>query len=147
MARDFNTFSFTGRICQDAQLLEGGKGPRLSFAVANNQGFYNADNEWVDIVSYFDCVLFGPAAERKAGQLTKGTLVVVQGRVSTSAYEDKDGKRRKSWSVIVDKVQAMAKPKSQGGELGPEPVYKPEDAQAAPVVPVSYVPNFEEFYD
>lgn len=137
--QDFNSLFASGRIAQDAALTnEEGKVPRINFCLVTNQGYIDRESgEWVDQVSFLDCVLFGPGAtEARAEALKKGVRVVLQGRVVTNTWESAEGARRKGWSVQVSKVDAMGKPK-QAEPFGAE---SPQGD-----LPVSYIPEFYEY--
>lgn len=52
---------------------------------------------------FIDCVAFGRGAEFAQKYLNKGGKIAVEGRIQTRNWEDKDGNKRKSVEVIVDR--------------------------------------------
>ena len=62
-------------------------------------------NEWKDGDSLFlTCSVWRQAAENVAESLTKGTRVVVQGRLKSRQYETREGERRTVFEIDVDEV-------------------------------------------
>jgi len=95
----------------------------LSCRVASNYRRRDAETrEWVDATNWYRVSMFGRLAERVAGQvsagrLTKGTRVVVFGRLEASGYMDRNNQPQPSLDVTADDVVLM-EPRREGGEFG-----------------------------
>ena len=69
--------------------------PVLSFRVASNYRKRDAETrDWVDATNWYRVTTFGRLAERLSeqagsGRLTKGTRIIVFGRLEASAYMDR----------------------------------------------------------
>jgi single-strand DNA-binding protein len=76
-----------------------------SFTVASTpRTFDKQSNEWKDGESLFlRCSVWRQAAENVAESLTKGTRVIVQGRLTQRSYE-KDGQTRTVVEMTADEV-------------------------------------------
>src|SRR5207302_2677468 len=62
-------------------------------------------NEWKDGDSLFlTCNVWRQAAENVAESLTRGTRVIVSGRLRQRSYETKEGEKRTVYEVEVDDV-------------------------------------------
>ncbi|RRD60863.1 single-stranded DNA-binding protein [Leucobacter sp. OH1287] len=62
-------------------------------------------NEWVDGETlWLGCRAYGQYAENIANSLTKGTRVVVQGKLSQRSYTDNQGQQRTSLELEVDEI-------------------------------------------
>ena len=69
--------------------------------VANNQREKSKSGEWEDRANYFDVVIFGGRADACLKHLSKGSEVVVLGRLRWSEYLDKTtDKKRESISMV-----------------------------------------------
>ena len=67
--------------------------------------FNKASNEWEDGNTLFlPCSIWRDAAEHCAESLTKGTRVIVQGRLQQRSYDDREGNKRTIYEVAVDEV-------------------------------------------
>ena len=77
-----------------------------NFTVASTpRAFDRQSNEWKDQETLFmRCSVWREAAENVAESLTKGTRVIVQGRLKARSYETKEGERRTSTELEVDEI-------------------------------------------
>lgn len=75
----------------------------LSFRGASNRTF-TSNGEKQERTSWFRFSMFGPRAEKLAQYLTKGTTVIVTGRLEQRNYEDKDGNKREIVEVHVNEL-------------------------------------------
>lgn len=67
-------------------------------------------------VDFFNLVAFGKTAEFLGKWFSKGSKLLVEGRVQIENYEDKEGNQRKDVSVVVENVEfADSKKSSDGG--------------------------------
>lgn len=85
----------------------------------------NQTNDWRDGETLFvRCTVWRRVAEHVGDSLTKGTRVIVTGRLSRSSYEGRDGTTRDSLQLDVDEIGpslqfATAKvTRSTGGNSG-----------------------------
>jgi single-strand DNA-binding protein len=76
------------------------------FRVASTPRFLDKNtNEWKDGDSLFlTCNVWRQAAENVAESLTRGTRVIVSGRLRQRSYETKEGEKRTVYEVEVDDV-------------------------------------------
>ena len=77
-----------------------------SFTVASTpRSFDKNANEWRDGETLFmRCSIWREAAENVAETLTKGTRVIVQGRLTQRSYETRDGDKRTVIEMQVDEI-------------------------------------------
>ena len=77
-----------------------------NFTVASTPRTFNRQsNEWEDGETLFlRCNVWREAAENVAATLTKGMRVIVQGRLKSRSYQDREGNNRTSWELDVDEV-------------------------------------------
>ena len=75
----------------------------VRFSVASTERVRRNDT-WEDgDTTWFNCVAFGNTAEMMVETLHKGDPVIVDGKIKIRDYE-KDGEKRQSVDVIVDKI-------------------------------------------
>ena len=76
-----------------------------------------------DAVDFFNLVAWDKTAEFCGRYLTKGSRVLVEGRLQTSSYENKEGVKVNSVEIWVDNIEfAGARPSSGGnGNFGDRP--------------------------
>lgn len=130
MAGD-TTITVIGNLTADPELRFTGSGAAVcNFTVASTpRQFDKQQNEWVDQETLFmRCSVWREAAENVAESLTKGTRVIVQGRLKVRSYETKEGERRTSTELEVDEVgpslkyasAQVARNAREGGQNAPQ---------------------------
>ena len=77
----------------------------VTFSVAVNERRKNQRGEWEDVASFIDCTIFGNRAHALAPYLTKGTKVMVSGKLRQSSWEAKDGSKRSRVELIADEIE------------------------------------------
>ena len=101
------TITIIGNLVADVELRFTPAGAAVAnFTVASTPRTFNkASNEWEDGNTLFlPCSIWRDAAEHCAESLTKGTRVIVQGRLQQRSYDDREGNKRTIYEVAVDEV-------------------------------------------
>ena len=101
-----NTITVVGNITRDPELkfLNSGQATvRLSVAV-NRRWQNRQTQEWEERVSYFEVTGYGPMAENAANSLTKGTRVIVNGRLEQRSWETPEGDKRSIIEINADEI-------------------------------------------
>ncbi len=103
MATD-STVTIVGNLTRDPELrfTAGGKGI-ASFGVAVNRR-YQQNGEWQEKVSFFNVTAWDTLGENIAASLTKGTRVIVTGRLEQREYETKEGEKRNVVEIVADEI-------------------------------------------
>ena len=101
-----NHVSIVGNLTRDPELRFTQSGQATaSFGVAVNRRWQNRQtNEWEEAVSFFDVVCWGQLAENTAQSLTKGTRIMVSGRLDQRSWETPDHERRSKIEITADEV-------------------------------------------
>ncbi|MEO3751723.1 single-stranded DNA-binding protein [Streptomyces sp. B6B3] len=98
-----------GNLVDDPELRFTASGAAVAkFRVASTPRVFDRQtSEWRDGESLFlTCSVWRQAAENVAESLTKGTRVIVQGRLKQRSYEDREGIKRTVFELEVDEVGA-----------------------------------------
>jgi len=99
-----NIYSFTGRLARDSETRFTPGGMAIcNFTVAVDYGFGDKKG-----TNWLRCSLFGKRAEGQLPKyLVKGTQVAISGELRVREYDDKDGVKRTSVEVSVDKLDLI----------------------------------------
>jgi single-strand DNA-binding protein len=100
------------------------------------------NGEWQEQTSYFNITAWGTLGENAAATLTKGSRVIVTGRLEQREYTNRDGDKRTAIEIVADELgpslrwataQVERTPRDGGGNGGggrsggggsqPEPFY------------------------
>jgi single-strand DNA-binding protein len=107
MAAGDTQITIAGNLVDDPELRFTPSGqPVAKFRVASTPRFRdNTTGEWKDGDSLFlTCNVWRQAAENVAESLTRGTRVIVSGRLRQRSYETKEGEKRTVYEIEVDDV-------------------------------------------
>ena len=108
-----NNVVLIGRLVRDVDLKFTNSGKAATnFTLAVNRDFKNEQGE--NEADFISCAAFGKQAENMARFLGKGSLIGVEGRISTRSYQAKDGKTVYITEVITNKVTFIESKKQQG---------------------------------
>jgi single-strand DNA-binding protein len=101
----YNKFFGVGRITKDFDLKFTPNGHAVATTnIAIDSGF--GDNKKTD---FLPLVVWGKQAESVATYTHKGSLILVEGRVSTRNYEGKDGRKVYITEIIAENVRFLEK--------------------------------------
>jgi single-strand DNA-binding protein len=101
------TITVIGNLTADVELRFTPSGsPVANFTVASTpRTFDRQANEFKDGETLFlRCSIWRDAAENVAESLTKGMRVMVQGRLKSRSYDDKEGQKRTVIEMDVDEI-------------------------------------------
>jgi len=101
------TITIVGNVVADPELSFGQSGiARCNFRVANTPRTMDRQSgQWKDGESLFmTCVAWREMAENIAESVTKGTRVIVQGRLGQRSYDTKQGEKRTVYEIQVDDI-------------------------------------------
>ena len=143
-----NHITIMGRLTRDPELRRTGSGVAVaSFTVAVDRDFGGRDGGEKE-TDFIDCVAWRQTGEFVSKYFTKGSMIVVSGRLQIRNWTDKDGNKRRSAEVVADNCYFGESRRSAegnayggntyggntygGGYSAPAPSYGGYSAPAAP---------------
>ena len=101
-----NTVELVGNVTRDPELRFTPSGAAVAnFGLAVNRRWRNQQtNEWDEQVSFFDIVCWRELAENVSESLTKGTRIMVSGRLDQRSWETENGDKRSKVEVVADEI-------------------------------------------
>jgi single-strand DNA-binding protein len=99
--------TLVGNLVDDPELRFTPSGAAVAnFRIASTPRTYDRQTgEWKDGESLFlSCSVWRQAAENVAESLQRGMRVIVQGRLKSRSYDDRDGNKRTVFEIDVDEV-------------------------------------------
>ena len=101
------TLTVIGNLCADPEIrfTQQGKGV-TNFTVASTPRHIDrTTGEWTDGEALFlRCSIWGQAGENVVESLTRGTRVIVQGRLRQRSFDTKEGEKRTVIEMDVDEI-------------------------------------------
>jgi single-strand DNA-binding protein len=103
----FNRVILLGNLTRTPELRHIPSGTAVTdIGLAVNDRRKNLAGEWVDETTFVDITLWGRTAEIAAEYLTKGSPVLVEGRLKLDTWEA-DGQKRSKLKVIGEKMSML----------------------------------------
>ena len=131
----FNRVTILGNLGRDPEVRYSQGGMAIcKLSVAVTEKVKDGD-AWKDATEWFRVTVFGKQAENAAQYLQKGRSVLVEGRLKTEKYKDKDGVEKTSVELVANSVVFVGgggDDKGGGGKSKPAAPSAPVDDSDLP---------------
>ncbi len=109
---NFNKAIIVGRVTRDPEIRTTPNGQNVaSIGVATNRVWNTSGGERQEKVEFHNIVAWGKLAEICGQYLTKGQLVIFEGRLETRSWEGQDGVKRSKTEIIAENMQMGPRPR------------------------------------
>ena len=116
-----NKCIFIGNITRDPEVKNLPNGETVAnCAIACNERWKSKDGTPQEKVEFINLTFYRRLAEIAGEYLKKGSLIYVEGKLSTRKWQDKEGKDRYTTEVIVNEMQ-MLSGKTEGAQAQSKP--------------------------
>ena len=112
-----NKVILMGRLTRDAEIRysQGESSTAIArFSLAVDRRFRRDNDE--QTADFINCVAFNKTAEFLERFCRKGTKFVLEGRIQTGSYTNKDGQRVYTTDVVVENIEFAESKNSNGGD-------------------------------
>jgi single-strand DNA-binding protein len=125
---NLNRVLITGNLVDDPKVSILESGVHVArMRIASNQSYKGRDGEWHQKTCYVDVVAWRRTAELASEYLRKGSPVLVEGELESSAWQAQDGSQRSKLEIVARRLQFLERQGTQPGTAEPK---------AAPGAPV-----------
>lgn len=116
----FNRVIMMGNLTRDPQLKYLPSNTAVcEFGLATNHKWKDRDGNAKEEACFVDCSCFGKGGEIINQYMTKGSPLLVEGRLRYESWTAQDGTKRSRLSIMVDNFQFVGR--REGGEGGGAP--------------------------
>jgi single-strand DNA-binding protein len=113
-----NRLTLIGNAGQDPEIRKLENGTSVAkVSLATKESWKDKDGEWQSTTEWHNLVLWRDLADR-AGNIKKGSLVYVEGKVTYRKYTDKDGVERNATDIVVSSFRVLDKKEGNAKETG-----------------------------
>ena len=120
-----NAISLMGRLVKDPELrYTQSETPVCSFTIAVDRDFAREGEAKADFIQ---CVAWKSTGEFVSKYFAKGRLISLRGTLQSRKWTDRDGNKRESWEVIVDKAYFCGDKPIEKTDVGEKPVFEELD--------------------
>lgn len=103
----YNRVILVGNLTRDIELKYTPGGTAVTdIGMAVNDRRKSSTGEWVDETTFVDVTLWGRTAEVASEYLSKGSPILVEGRLKLDTWET-DGQKRSKLRVVCDRMQML----------------------------------------
>ncbi|MEZ4777948.1 MAG: single-stranded DNA-binding protein [Flavobacteriaceae bacterium] len=105
-----NKVQLIGNLGNDPEIVTLESGKKLAkFSIATNESYKNNKGERVTDTQWHNVVAWGKTAEIIEGFVTKGKEIAIEGKLTTRAWEDKEGQKRYTTEVVCNELLLLGK--------------------------------------
>ena len=116
MAASYNRVILVGNLTRDPELRYIPSGTAVTeIGLAVNDRRKGANGDWIEETTFVDVTLWARTAEVASEYLSKGSSVLIEGRLKLDTWE-KDGKKNSKLRVVGETMQMLG---GRGGGGGP----------------------------
>lgn len=143
---NINHSIMSGNLTRDPEMRSiGGDRAVTNFTIAHNSRYKTADGEQREEVVFIDCEAWGRQGEIAGQFLTKGSMVIIEGRFKQDNWTDKEGQKRSKLKLVADRVHLTPRREDGAREDGArddagndthEPIAEALTRSSAPRAPV-----------
>lgn len=119
MTATLNRVIVLGNTTAEPEMREVTGGAKVAeLTLALNDAYRDKKGELVETVSFIDVVLWNRLAEVADEYVSKGKLVLIEGRLQQDRWEDKEGRKRSKIRIRADRMQFLGGPQPEEGARG-----------------------------
>ena len=127
-----NKVIIMGRLVKDPELRRTQSGTAVtSFRIAVDRDFKSQDGS--KQADFFDVVAWRSTVEFVSKYFTKGRMAVVEGRLQTRDWTDREGGKRVATEIVADNIYFGDSKRDGAGEYGGAPAYNSAPSYSAPM--------------
>ncbi len=127
---NMNRVTLLGRAGRDPEIRTLNNGNKAaSFALATTERWKDRDGHPAESTEWHRVVAYGAAAEAAEKLLRKGAAALVEGRLATRGYRDRDGNERTVTEIVVAGPRGVVNVLGPGGRQSADGA--PADAETS----------------
>jgi len=153
--RSLNRAMLVGRVGKNPEITVVASTSRqlAKFSLATNEGYFDqGSSAWKDLpTEWHNIVAWGPLAQKVEKSIGKGDMVLVEGKIHTRKWQDKNGQDRWNTDIQAENIIVLDRRKDQAGaSSSPYPAAKssrnqfPDSGEAAMPPFTGEEPAYEE---
>ena len=110
-----NQVQLIGHVGATPEVKQVGDGKLLEkLSLATNESYKNQQGEWVNKAEWHNIVAWGPQATAMQKQLTKGTQIILIGKLSSRSWETEQGEKKYITEVVANNFSVLSKKNTEG---------------------------------
>ena len=117
MSRGINKVTLLGHLGKDPEIRSTAGGTIVAtVSLATSERRKAGNGDWEDHTEWHNLVMFNKTAEVCRDYLRKGSQCIIEGRIQTRSWDDKDtGAKRYRTEIVVNEMIMLGQPETQNG--------------------------------
>lgn len=151
---NLNKVFILGNVTRDPEVRALPSGQQVtSFGIATNRFYTDQSGQKKQDVEFHNIVCFGKLADISSRYLTKGSLVLIEGRIKTRNWQNSAGVKQYRTEIVADSLQLGPRKTEGQGTSGQynKPYSAPENAMPKadqiPIIEENYAPPIIDIND
>ncbi len=108
---NLNKIFILGNLTRDPEMRQTPTGKNVAnFGVATNRMWTDPTGNKQTQTEFHNVVVWGRLAEIASQYLAKGRLVFIEGRISTSSWQDQQGQKKYRTEIVAENMQLGPRP-------------------------------------
>jgi single-strand DNA-binding protein len=115
--RSLNRVVLVGRAGRDPEITHIPSLDRAvaKFSLATSEGYMDREKQWQEKTEWHNLVAWGPLAQKVERSVAKGAMVLVEGKLRTRKWQDKNGQDRRTTEIEVENLVVLDRADKGGG--------------------------------
>jgi single-strand DNA-binding protein len=108
MGSSYNRCILVGNLCRDPELRYAGESAVCDISLAVNDRVKSKSGTWEEQATFVDVTCWGKTAETLSSFCSKGSSILIEGRLKLDSWNDKNtGDKRSKLKVVAEKMQMV----------------------------------------
>ncbi len=86
------------------------------FTIVTKEGYMDKNNQWQESSEWHNIVAWGYNAKKVEKSIKRGSLVLIEGKIKSRKWQDKNGQDRRTTEIIADTIVPLDRGQQGGSE-------------------------------
>lgn len=110
-----NKVVLIGNLGRDPEVRNLESGAKFAkFSLATNENYKDKSGNWQSLTEWHNIIMWGDMADRAERQLKKGSMVYLEGKLTSRSYQDQDGNTKYITEVRAQTYRSLDKRENTG---------------------------------
>ena len=110
-----NKVVLIGNLGRDPEVRNLESGAKFAkFSLATNENYKDKSGNWQSLTEWHNIIMWGDMADRAERQLKKGSMVYLEGKLTSRSYQDQDGNTKYITEVRAQIYRSLDKRENTG---------------------------------
>ena len=129
---NLNKAFILGNVTRDPEVRAMPSGQQVvNFGIATNRFYTDQSGQKKQDVEFHNIVAFGKLADTISRYVTKGSLILIEGRIKTGSWSNAQGVKQYKTEIIAENLQLGPRPQG-GGMQSSRPTYSAQQINNQP---------------